>query len=392
MPRYLYADSTEFQLQRDFIDILERFSDAALEAIPTQEEIIDLKRNISKTESNMKSSLSEIESFGKEVESAIGDVTSRFGEERFGELSESVKEDARGHVTQFRESEEKRFKEEVKNMRKALEKKQAGLLQVLGEFLYYDPLEIATLKITVGLEEDKYLSVAKVFCESGIYYEFGLSFFDRKMEVKDLIEKPIEVPAAMKKPIMAKEKKPRFVSINDWTLTSAEYESNGETLLKVTLTRDEGDEDSPRAVLTVKPGEERLESLVYRDEDGTTKDVLKDAALKQHIDEDIEEYCKFLLGHFYSLLNKKEKIEGVKIEGDDVVPGDLAEEFIMRCAREYGPIVKTIKERGLVEGELNLKAEDLEGKRTELYLKIDEYRSKMSTIPQGKEICSIMNL
>ncbi len=392
MPKYMYADSTEFGLQRDFIDILERFSDAAIEAIPDQREILELKEKIANKESEKESTLTRIDKYGQEIDSSIEDVTRRFGAEEFGPVLERMKAAASEYVNDFRQARLEAFEKEMSSLKDSLSKKQASLLQVLQDFLYHDPLKMERLVVEASLDGERYDSRAETSCQNGVFYVFKLDFFDRKMEVKDLIEKKVEIPAAMKKTIMGKEKKPRFISLDDWCIEDLRYESNGETVLRATLTGEPGKEDSPKLQLTLTPGEERVESVVYTDEDGDSLDILKDPELRKHVDENLEEYAKFLLGHCFTLTNRKKDMVDVQMDDQGLVENDLAEKFMVRCAKEYAPTVAKIREKGLVDKELNLKVEDVEGRRTELYMDIEEYRSKMKAIPRGSEMCSIMGL
>jgi len=91
-------------------------------------------------------------------------------------------------------------------------------------------------------------------------------------------------------------------------------------------------------------------------------------------------------------LDQKKQIVSAGIDGKDLLEGDLTEAFVMTVAGEYSKTIGNIRERGLVSNELNLKAEDLEGKRTEIYLKIDEFKSKMAAIQQGPAICTELGL
>jgi hypothetical protein len=128
------------------------------------------------------------------------------------------------------------------------------------------------------------------------------------------------------------------------------------------------------------------------DDENNRTDILKEDQLRRHIDDNLEEFSKYLLGYFFGLLSKKKRTTSTEIGGKSVTDEDLTEEFVTRAAEEYGTVVIPIRERGLVKNELNLKTEDLEGKRTEIYLKIDEYKTKMGAIPQGAQICSSLGL
>ncbi len=390
MLRYLYADSSEFPLQRDFVDLLQRFSDVAVEALPTQEQVADLKRRIRDMDSKRESQLQEINRLGEAMAQSIGAVATDFGVDRYAAVAEGIRSAAEEKVAGFHESERQRFETVLEGLRKELAKRQQSLLQIVGEFLHYDPLSIAQVEISASLKDKLYDSQVSVTCNNGTSYVYDLDFSEKEKRVSDFTEKPVEVPAVMKQKVLSKEKRPRFISINDWIMTEALYRSNAETILRVTLAKGPG--DKTRLEMELRPGETKLQCLVYVDDDGCKTDILKDDQLKRHLGKNLEEFAKYLLGHFYGLINKKKSINKVELDGADLVREDLTEKFIERTAKEYAPTIASIRQKGLVRGELNLKAEDTEGKRTERYLKIDEYRTKMSSVPQGSRICSMMGL
>jgi hypothetical protein len=388
----MYADSTDFPLQRDFIDLLERYADMSIEAMPNQQQILELKERVSTAKTQKKVKLSQIDVYQKELLSSIDTVTSKVGKEDFAGVSDGMRSAANQQVDEFRKSEEKRYEDEIKALKAELSKRQSTLLHVLGEFLYHDPLDVSEVEILASLKEKSYASQLKVTCSIGASYSFVLDSPAKQLKVGDLTEKTVPVPAVMKPAMLSKEKKPRFIEINDWVLSDAEYRSDGETLLQATFQKGPGNGNSPRLEMELEPGEDRIRCLNYVDDEGNRTDILKEDQLRKHIDDNLKEFSKYLLGYFFGLLSKKKRITGIEIDGKNVTDEDLAEEFVIRAAKEYGTVVIPIREKGLVKNELNLKAEDLEGKRTEIYLKIDEYKTRMGAVPQGARICSSLGL
>jgi hypothetical protein len=387
----MFADSTDFPLQRDFIDLVERLADMAIEALPTQQQIFELKESIKSTEGKKTAKLSKIDDFEYKIGSSIDNVTEKFGEGGFKGVSEAIKGDAADEVLVFRKAEEKLFNEQLKTLNSELKKRQTSLLHILGEFLYYDPLDVSEVEILVSREGKTYASSLGISCSSGIEYKFGLNFSKKELRVEDLTKKRIHIPSSMRPTMLSKEKKPHMVEINDWILSKAEYRSNAETTLEATLVKSMGNE-SPRIEMVIRPGETKIQCLNFVDDDGNVTDILKDEQLKKNIDADFEEFTKYLLGHFFGLMDEKKQIVSAGIDGKDLLEEDLIEDLVMKAAGEYSKTIGTIRERGLVTNELNLKAEDLEGKRTEIYLKIDEFKSKMAAIQQGPEICTELGL
>jgi hypothetical protein len=392
MPNYMYADSVEFPIQRDFIDLLERYADMAIEGVPCQQQIIDLKKRLVTLEAEETSKLSRIDRYAGNVTSSVAEVTAGFKDDDLERVSEGIKAAIKTQVGDFRDSKRKQFEDQLKVLRADLKKRQASLLSVLGEFLYYDPMEVGVMEVTAELKDKSYEAQLTVRSESGIAYSFNLDFGEKELKVEDLIKKTVKTPAVMKATMLSKEKKPRFVEINDWVLAEGEYSSNGETSLRAVLQRDPDDAESPKLDMELRPGETKIQCLNYVDEEGQRTDILKDEQLSKHVDRTMDELSKYLLAHFFAATSRKKEILSASIGDRSIVEDDLVDEFVEKLAAEYGPIVRAIRERGLVDNELNLKAEDLEGKRTEIYLKIDEYKEKMSAIPQGAEICTILGL
>ncbi len=388
----MYADSVEFPIQRDFIDLLERYADMAIEAVPCQQQIVDLKKRLVTLEAKEAQRLSQIDQYTGEITTSVEEVTARFKDKELERVSQGIKAAVQAQAGEFRESERKQFEEQLKVLREDLKKRQGSLLVVLGEFLYHDPIEVETIEIVANLKGKSYSAELTVRSSSSITYSFALDFGEKELRVEDLTKKTVQIPAVMKSTMLSKEKKPRFVEINDWVLTEAEYTSNSETSLHAVLRRDPDESRSPRLDMELRPGETKIQSLNFVDEEGQRTDILKDEQLSKHIDGNMVELSKYMLAHFFAMTGRKKEILSASIEDRSIVEGDLIDEFIKRVAAEYGPTVKAIREKGLTKNELNLKAEDLEGKRIEIYLKIDEYKDKMSAIPQGPQICMVLGL
>jgi hypothetical protein len=336
--------------------------------------------------------LSQINRYMDEIQSAVEKVTAKFKDDDLQRVSGGIKAAVQTQVGEFLESERKQLEEQVKILRANLGERQSSLLNVVGEFLYHDPVDVDTIEIVATLKGKSYTSNLTVKSSSGIAYSYRLDFGEKQLKVEDLTKRTIRIPAVMRSTMLSKEKRPHFVEINDWVLVKGEYVSNAETSLRAVLQRDPDDSHSPKLDMELRPGEAKIQCLTFVDDEGHRTDILKDDQLSKHIDRNMDELSKYMLAHFFAMTGRKKDILSASIEGRDIVESDLIDDLVERVASEYAPTVKSIRERGLVEKELNLKAEDLEGKRTEIYLKIEEYKDKVSAMPQGAQICAILGL
>src|SRR3972149_1712990 len=79
--KYLYGDSTEFPLQKDFLGLLDNFIDISVKTITLENTVFSLKEDIKDRRRLKNSVLDEMDSFLTTVENAIAGAVARSKEQ-----------------------------------------------------------------------------------------------------------------------------------------------------------------------------------------------------------------------------------------------------------------------------------------------------------------------
>lgn len=79
--KYLYGDSTEFPLQRDFLGLLDNYIDTSVKAITLEYNVFDLKETIKDRRRLKNSVLDEMDNFLLTVETSISGAVARSKEQ-----------------------------------------------------------------------------------------------------------------------------------------------------------------------------------------------------------------------------------------------------------------------------------------------------------------------
>ena len=156
-----------------------------------------------------------------------------------------------------------------------------------------------------------------------------------------------------------------IVSGFDLTESTAEIrmrrKANERDALVFTMRRDEG--GSMQAEVA-HPGEEGPEALPQPVDPG---DKVHLSRLWQNLRSSVEE-----------VLDRRERLLSLKLEGEDVFENDLWIMLIERLVRFLAPTVAEIARRSPNPAELSLKVENDQGRREEIYVKKDDLMAKLA--------------
>jgi len=141
--KYLYGDSAEFPLQRDFLGLLDNFIDTSVKTITLENTVFDLKENI-KDRRNLKNSvLDEMDAFLLTVENAIAGALSRSKEQ---ETIVKYAEKSRGFLKNFIEEGKTKFSgeifQEIAEFEKKVDESDEENRKTLESFFISDPIPI----------------------------------------------------------------------------------------------------------------------------------------------------------------------------------------------------------------------------------------------------------
>ncbi len=392
--KYLYGDSTEAPLKKDFLGLLDNFLDTGIEAIKLENTVFELKEDIRERRRLKNSVLEEMDSFRSTIDGAISGAVSKSKEKErmllYAEKSKHFLEkfviDGKKDFTDDMHREITQFDEKIKEVHEAS-------IKTLEPFFMNDPVPIINKTYTLKAMKEGYSAKVVVEYEGDISCIFGIStsgleFWKKHVKGVDF-QRGISIPARMKKPLLKKQSEPDYLSIDYYYLTDLALSGNR---LEVVF----------RKGLNINSERFRLKinldgidvDVYYAEENSVEKNVRATPELETALKTaQLVELGEILEKMTAGLYNKRQTLEGTYLMGIDVFEENIVFELMERIAEVLAPTVSEIKKHTPSDEELSLKAEDDSGKRGEIYLKKADLREKLGKIGEkGARLLGILGI
>ena len=393
--RFLYGDSTEFDLQIDFLRLLNNFVETCVRTIKYENAIFDLKNNIIERKKYNASVIEDMNNFVLNVEKAIsGAIASSKEQETLVKYADQSKE----YFNKFIEESKKKFSDEILKEIVQIEKKIKEASEenrkILESFFIYDPIPIVDEKYTIRATEKGYSAKLKIDCDSGISSIFHIAssespFWRNYVRARDFV-KDVQIPARMKKPFLKKELVPEIVNINDFIIVDIVLSDKE---LEVVF-RKRLDIKAEAFRLKMKIEKEFLVEVSEKEENGIQRSIDDIPELKNEMNYlRLQELGLKIIEKTKYLYPKKQKLETILLEEKDVFEENLVFELMQKVALIFAPTIADIKKHSPSGEELSLKSEDEHGTRHEIYLKRSEIKDKLDEIgDKGKTLSEVLDI
>ncbi len=393
--RFLYGDSTEFDLQIDFLRLLNNFVDTGVRTIKYENAIFDLNNTIIERKKYNASVIEDMNSFVLNVETAVsGAVASSKEQETLVKYADKSKE----YFNKYIEESKTKFSDEILKEIAQLEKKIKEACEenrkILESFFIYDPIPIVDEKYTIRATEKGYSAKLKIDCDGGISSIFHIAssespFWRNYVRARDFV-KDVQIPARMKKPFLKKELVPDIVNINDFIIVDLVLSDKE---LEVVF-RKRLDIKAEAFRLKMKFEKEFSVEVSEKEENGTEKRIHDIPELKNEMNYlRLQELGLKIIEKTKYLYPKKQKLETILLEEKDVFEENLVFELMQKVAIIFTPTIVDIKKHSPSGEELSLKSEDEHGTRHEIYLKRSEIKDKLDEIgDKGKTLSEVLDI
>jgi hypothetical protein len=393
--KYLYGDSTEFQMHIDFLRLVNNFVETSVKTINFENAVFDLKETIMDRRRLKNSVTDEMDNFILTVENAIGEAVSRSKEQ---ETIVKYAQKSKEFLKKFIEDGKKNFTDEIfqeiAQFEQKIEEADEANRKTLESFFIYDPIPVIGKIYTIKADDKGFSARVQIDSEEGISCHFDIAssespFWKGNVRVRDFV-KGVEIPARMKKPFLKKELVPDIVSIDDFNL--------GDLILSdkelEVVFRKRNDANSERVRLKMNLKGDFSVDVQYADENEVEKSVNAVPELNNEINIlRLQELGTKIVEQTNKLYPKKQKLLTITLKDNDVFKENLVYDLMQKVALILAPTVTEIKTRSPSDVELSLKSEDESGKRNELYLKKSEVKEKLNVINEkGAKLLEILDV
>jgi hypothetical protein len=393
--KYLFGDSEEFPLQRDFLELLENYIDTSVKTITSENTVFENKKDIMDRRRLKNSVLAEMDTFLSTVKNAISSAVSISKEQdKISKYAQKSKD----FLVNFIEEGKKNFSEEIfkeiAQFEEEIDQADEQNRKRLESFLIQDPLPIIDKKYTITAAKKEYLSMVQNDCEGDITYAFTIAsselpFWKDLIKASDFL-KGVQIPARMKKPLLKKELEPDIVNIDDYILSNLVFSGNE---LEVVF-RKTSEIQAERFRLKMNFTDEFIVEVYHADYDGVEKNINGVPELQLVINTHrLHELGENILKQTTDLYQKKQRLEFLHFKGRDVLEDNLIFDLMQKIAEIFAPTVAEIKKHALSKEELSLKVENEIGERSEIYLKKSQIKEEFGAIEEkGDKLLTILDI
>lgn len=393
--KFLFGDSTEFQMQIDFLRLLNNFVETSVKTIKFENAVFDLKETIMDRRRHKNSVNDEMDNFLLIVENTIeGAVASSKEQETIVKYADKSKEFLKKFIEDGKTKFSDEISKEISQFEKKIKEADEENRKILETFFIYEPVPIIDKKYTFNIIEIGYSAKVQVECSGGISCLFDMasnesSFWKYHVRGRDFV-KGIEIPARMKKPFLKNKPVPDIVSIDDFLL--CDLNLSDKELEVVFRKRPDIKAEQFRLKMILK--EEFSVDVSHAEENGVEKNIIAVPELKNELNIlRLQELGRKIVEQTNNLYPKKQRLETILLEGKDVFEENLVFGLMQKVAEIFAPTVVEIKKHSPSGEELSLKSEDEHGTRHEIYLKKSEVREKLDAIEEkGGKLFEILNL
>ena len=369
--RYTFQDSTDFPVQRDFIQDLQNLVAILKAVIPLEKSAIQIKIENEEGAVNLEKRTQEIDRFETDVGTYIESHTAGTEESDILEIKAKILETISTVVLAKKNEELENLDRQNKLDMIELQQLDERILSILSPF--FESSIYGAKNTYFAAVEDKVLRGKQVSFIDGMQYEFDLDFTQDTIKVKDL--QNLTLPAWSKKGILSRERKVKHIDVSDFYITNLECEGNN---LKAVL-----EDKDPENRFTIS-ADEKTFLIFHKDYEITGDEELASALNSDSVVTFITKLKKLFTE---SVVSKR--LRSIMLDGKNAIDENMIFDSLKLIASMYGQLVAECIKRGYTEGEITIKIEEPEGFRTEKYLEKSEILKELSTIGiEGEELAS----
>ena len=374
--RYTFQDSTEFPVQRDFIQDIQDFIEIAKEVIPLEKSLIEIKR-INKQKVNLlERRIQEINEFEKDLKDYIESRTYAIKASDILEIKARTLE-----VVSTAALSQKNEKIEGINQQNQLDlvelqQLEERILLILSPF--FENGIYGAQNAYSAWVEDKKLKGRQISSVEEMRYEFEIYFTQDIVKVKDL-QAGLAIPIWSQSGILSREKKVKTLDVSNFYIMNLESERN-----KLTATLEDADSGDKFSL----SANENTFLILYRDYEITGDEDLASSLDRHAISAFITK-----LGVLFTDFIGSSELRRIIFKGKNVFEENRILDCLKQIASIYAPLIIQAIERGYTEGEVAIKIESPEGIRTEKYLEKSEIAKKLLSIgAEGEELARTLRV
>lgn len=375
--KYIYQDSTELPVQRDFTEDLRTFLDITSQVIPLENSIIEIKCKQKEALHELKSRIEGMNNFEKKLETLLRKLVNEIDVEDVIPCTNAILQTCSENLGKRREI----LKAEYINIENGTpdeyKKIEERILDVLSRFLIVGVygaekrFELSSNTNDISGEMEGWVS--------GLQYRYTLTFTEENLTVEKLLGS-LSLPGWARAGILRKEEKIKMHNLSDFLITFLEYDTQKNVRISL-------ENKKANRKFRIEGGDHRY--FVYEDD----KEITSDKELGDFIDmENLARIPEKIQAYFRASVSTY-NLSKILLDEEDAVSTNQIFDCLKVIAEQYGVIVQECLAKGHNKEEITIKMEEADGTRTEKYITKTEIYAQLAEVgSEGIEIAGILGV
>ncbi len=375
--KYIYQDSTELPVQRDFIEDLKTFLDITSKVIPLENSIIEIKCKHKEAVYSLNNRIHGMNNFEDKLKVLIKGLVNEVDIDDVVPCANTILQTCSENLGKKKEVLEAECRKIENGTANEYRKFEIRILEVLNRFLISGiygaekRFELSSGVNGVSGKMEGYVS--------GLQYCYTLGFTEESLTVDKLIGN-LSLPGWTRTGILRKEEKIKMQDISEFLVSFLEYDSQKN--IRIIL-------ESKKANRKFRIEGNMLKYFVYDADKEITADkelgVFVDMKNLAKIPEKIQAYLRTNIRSYI--------LSNVLLDEEDAVSTNQIFDCLKVIAEQYGVIFQECLAKGCNKEEIIIKMEEADGKRAEKYISRAEIYAQLAEVgSEGVEIAGILGV
>jgi hypothetical protein len=375
--KYIYQDSTELPVQRDFIEDLKTFLNITSRVIPLENSIIEIKCKHKEALHELKSRIKGMNNFEEKLGILLRKLVNEMDIEDVVPCSNTIMQNCSENLEKRRELLKAECAKIENGTPTELKQLEENILEVLSRFLisgvYGAEKRFRLFSSANGISGEMEGRVL------GMQYHYKLGFPEDTLTVEKLVGN-LSFPGWTRAGILRKEEKIKMQNLSEFLVTSLEYDTQKN--LRIAL-----ENKKANRKFRIEGGENKY--FVYEDD----KEITADKELGAFIDrESLTKIYERVQTYFRENI-RTYALSKVLLDEEDAVSTNQIFDCLKVIAEQYGVIVQECLAKGHNKEEITIKMEEADGTRTEKYITKAEIYAQLAEVgSEGIEIAGILGV
>jgi len=378
--RYLYGDSVPFPLSFNFLSTLEIFMTTATRAVELELGAMKLAKDTADAAAGRQRALETLEGFHALVMRAFTDTAAKVPHALAQEYTKNLGEQAVRFVEDHRAQYARQNDAEAAAARAETDRRRHEIRGQLETFFKIARLPLEGYKLTLELSENRTQASAVYLATHGIVSTFTLgaskvAAWNHPRKVSEFAQN-LNLTVGVNKSWLRGTITAEKMKLDDYVVSHAELSDDA---CQIRLRKKAAEKDT--LIFRTWKGEGGIRGEVEHPGDPNAEALPPEVAASDL--PELDRFVQALRIAGRELLEHKEQLVSVQLDGADVLGGGLAIPLVERLVAMFAPTAIEIAKRSPNANELSLKTESDEGRREEIYLKKDDLVQKLQPLHQG---------